>query len=98
MTCPVWLIEADVYGSEVEPLVAEVRRQGMACGFVRHRELVKGPPPVVGERTLLPGACVVVYGTYPVVRQAQLHSGWVPVGWLDPSTIDCASYYPHYEP
>jgi hypothetical protein len=31
MTRPVWLIESGVYGAEVEPLAAEVRRQGMAC-------------------------------------------------------------------
>jgi hypothetical protein len=98
VTRPVWLIEAGVYGAEVDPLVAEVRRQGMGCGFVSHPELVKGPPPVVGDRALSPGDCVVVYGTYPTVRQAQLHSGWVPVGWLDPTAFDCARYYPHFAP
>jgi hypothetical protein len=98
MTRPVWLIEADVYGPEVGPLADEVRRQGMACGFVRHRELVKGPPPGVDGRTLTSGDCVIVYGTYPTVRQAQLHSGWVPAGWLDPDALDCAAYYPHFEP
>jgi hypothetical protein len=74
MTHPIWLIEADVYGSEIDPLVAEVRRQGMTCSFVHHRELIKGPAPVVGDRAISPGDCVIVYGTYPTVRQAQLHS------------------------
>lgn len=97
MTYPAWLIEADVYGPEVDPLVAEVRRQGMGCGFVRHRELIKGPLPSIDEKPLSPGDCVVVYGTYPTVRHAQLHSGWIPVGWLDPVAFDCATYYPHFE-
>jgi hypothetical protein len=98
MTRPVWLIEADVYGAEVDPLIAEIRRQEMDCGFVRHRELIKGPAPVVNGSSLTPGDCVVVYGTYPTVRHAQLHSGWVPVGWLDPVAFDCAVYYPHFSP
>jgi hypothetical protein len=28
---PVWLIEAGVYSNEAEPLLAEIRRQGMAA-------------------------------------------------------------------
>lgn len=63
---------------------------------VRHRDLVKGPPPAADDRPLARGDCVIVYGTYPTVRQAQLHSGWVPAGWLDPVAFDCATYYPHF--
>lgn len=92
MPAPHWLIEPGVFGADADRLAAEVRRQGMACGTVTHRELVKGPSPVG------PGACVVVYGSYPVVRHAQLHAGWVPGGWLDPVTFDCATYGPHFAP
>jgi hypothetical protein len=87
---PVWLIEFGVYGAEVEPLAAEVRRQGMECRFVTYREIVKGPAP------LPPGACVVVYGTYPTVRHAMLRCGWHPGGWCSPENLDCAAYYPHF--
>lgn len=91
MTAPIWLIETGVYGPEVEPLVAEVRRQGMRCEFVTYREIVKGPPPVT------PGECVIVYGTYPTVRHAMLHRGWVPGGWCSPENLGCTTYYPHFE-
>jgi hypothetical protein len=91
MTRPGWLIESGVYGPEVEPLGAEVRRQGMDCRFVSYRDIVKGPPP------LPPGACAIVYGTYPTVRHAMLHRGWHPGGWCNPDTLDCAAYYPHFE-
>jgi hypothetical protein len=88
---PAWLIESGVYGPEVEPLAAEVRRQGMRCEFVSYRDIVKAPPP------LPPGGCAIVYGTYPTVRHAMLHHGWIPGGWCDPETLDCATYYPHFE-
>lgn len=90
MTRPLWLIESGVYGPEAEPLAAEVRRQGMRCEWVTYREVVKGPPPAP------PGECVVVYGTYPTVRHALLHRGWVPGGWCSPDTLDCTAYYPHF--
>jgi hypothetical protein len=86
----VWLIESGVYGPEIDLLAAEVRRQGMECRFVTYREIVKGPTP------LPPGACVIVYGTYPTVRHAMLHHGWLPGGWCSPENLDCATYYPHF--
>ncbi|MBM3979708.1 MAG: hypothetical protein FJ304_05390 [Planctomycetes bacterium] len=92
MTHPTWLIEADVYGSEIEPLVAEIRRQGMACRYVTYREIVKGPAP------LPPGSCAIVYGTYPTVRHAMLRLGWRPGGWCSSENLDCAAYYPHFAP
>ena len=81
MTRPIWLIEADVYGVEIEPLVAEVRQQGMACQFVRYRELVKGPLPSVDGLALAPHDCAIFYGTFPAMRHIQLHHRWVPGGW-----------------
>lgn len=90
MTAPTWLIESGVYGSEIEPLVAEVQRQGMECRFVTYREIVQGPAPLV------PGSCAIVYGTYPTVRHAMLHLGWTPGGWCSPETLDCTAYYPHF--
>lgn len=90
MTAPVWLIEAGVYGPEIEPLAAEIRRQAMECRFVSYRDIVKGPPP------LPPGSCAIVYGTYPTVRHAMLRCGWHPGGWCSPDNLDCAAYYPHF--
>lgn len=90
MTQPTWLLEADVYGPEIEPLAAEVRRQGMDWRFVTYREVVKGPAPLPA------GTCAIVYGTYPTVRHAMLRLGWRPGGWCSPENLDCAAYYPHF--
>lgn len=89
MSPPAWLIESGVYGDEIEPLAAEIRRQGMDCRFVTYREIVKGPAP------LPPGSCAIVYGTYPV-RHVMLKLGWAPGGWCSPENLDCAAYYPHF--
>lgn len=86
----VWLIEADVYGSEIDPLVAEIQRQGLVCQFITYREIIKGPPP------LPPGSCAIVYGTYPTVVHAMLHCHWRPGGWCSPERLDCKVYYPHF--
>lgn len=90
MAAPVWLIASAVYGPEVEPLAAEVHRQGLECRFVTYREIVKGPAP------LAPGACAVVYGTYPTVQHAMLRCGWSPGGWCSAEKLDCSAYYPHF--
>jgi hypothetical protein len=42
---PLWLIEAGVYGEEAEPLLAEIRRQGMAGAIVLHQSLTQGTGP-----------------------------------------------------
>lgn len=95
---PVWLLEAGVFGPEIDRLAAEVRRQGFGCEFVRYRDVLKGPLPAVGGKPLATADRVVVYGSYPTVRHAQLHHGWVPTAWLDPAAFDCATYYPHLAP
>jgi hypothetical protein len=96
MTRPIWLIEGDVYGPEVEPLAAEIRRQGMVCQFVRYRELVKGPLPLVGGTPLGPDDRVIFYGTYPSMRHIQIHHCWIPGGWCSPENLDCGCYYTHF--
>ncbi|MCI0458765.1 MAG: ATP-grasp domain-containing protein [Gemmataceae bacterium] len=93
---PTWLIEAGVYGAEADPLIAEIRRQGMAVEVVPHQTLVKGPLPVVGGRALAPGDRVIGYGTFPFARQIQLHHRWLPGAWCDPANLDCATYFAHF--
>lgn len=93
---PTWLIEAGVYGAEIDPLLAEIRRQGMAAELLPHRTLLKEKDIIVGERPLADGDCVVAYGTFPFVRQIQLHRRWVPGAWCDPDNLDCTTYFAHF--
>jgi ATP-grasp domain-containing protein len=93
---PVWLIEADVYGGEAEPLLAEIRRQGMPAEIVHHRMLRKGETVAVAGRTLSDGDCVIGYGTFPFARQIQLHRDWRPGAWATAVNLDCTTYFAHF--
>lgn len=93
---PVWLIEAGVYGDEAAPLLAEIRRQGMAGDLVPYPALKKGAVPVVDGQPIAAGACVIGYGTLPFARQIQLHHPWRPGAWCTPENLDCATYYAHF--
>jgi hypothetical protein len=90
---PVWLIEAGVYGNEVDPLLNELRRQGMTAEVVPHHALLKEKEIVAGGRRLADGDCVIGYGTFPFARQIQLRRQWVPGGWCDPVNLDCSVYF-----
>lgn len=93
---PAWLIEAGVYGAEVEPLRAEIRRQGMTADFVPHRAMKKGSDVIIEGRMLGPEDCVIGYGTYPFTRQIQSHRHWLPGAWCSSENLDCTAYYAHF--
>jgi hypothetical protein len=95
---PIWLIEAGVYGTEVAPLVDEIRRQGITAAILPHRTLVRGPLPMVAGRPLERDDCVLGYGTFPFARQIQLHHKWAPGAWCNSANLDCATYYAHFGP
>ena len=82
---PTWLIEAGVYDTEADPLLAAIRRQGMAAEVVPFRTLLKEKDIVAVGRPLAEGDCVLGYGTFPFARQIQLHRRWVPGAWCDPA-------------
>lgn len=94
--CPTWLIEAGVYGDEATPLLEEIHRQGLAGDFIPHQALKKGSIPVVGGRSLAPGACVIGYGTFPFARQIQIHHLWVPGAWCSAENLDCTRYFTYF--
>jgi hypothetical protein len=93
---PVWLIEAGVYGTEADPLLTEIRRQGMLAEVVPFNALQKGQNLVVDGQPLSERACVVGYGTFPFARQLQLHHRWLPGAWANPENLDCTAYFAQY--
>ena len=96
---PTWLIEADVFGEESEPLKAEVRRRGMSCHVVRHPS-ISGTrrETTVGGQRLADDDCVVFYGSSPLMRHIQLHRSWVPGGWCHAANLACSTYSAHFGP
>jgi hypothetical protein len=93
---PVWLIEAGVYGSEADPLLAEIRRQGMIAEAVPFQAVLKEKHLIAGGRSLADEDCVIGYGTFPFARQIQLYRRWVPGAWCDPINLDCTTYFAHF--
>lgn len=90
---PTWLVEAGVYGAEIDPLLAEVRGQGMAAAVVPFQTLLKEKDIVIDGRPLPDGSSVIAYGTFPFARQIQLHRRWAPGAWCDPVNLDCSCYF-----
>ena len=93
---PIWLVEAGVYGAEADPLLAEIRRQGMAAEVVPFQALQKETTLLADGRPLADGDCVVGYGTFPFAREIQLHRRWTPGAWCDPVNLDCTTYFAHF--
>lgn len=93
---PVWLIEAGVYGAEADPLLLEIRRQGMHADVVPFRTLQKEQNLTIAGHSLAEDACVVGYGTFPFARQIQLHRRWAPGAWANPGNLDCICYFSYF--
>ena len=91
-----WLIESNVYGDEITPLVAEIKRQGLPIAVIPYRSLTKGSVPLVDGQPVAADACVIGYGTFPFARQIQLHHTWRPGAWCNPQTLDCATYFAYF--
>lgn len=90
---PVWLIEADLFGPEIEPLLTAVHWHGMTTVVIPYRAL-KDPSIAVGDEVLGDDDCVIARGTFPFSREVQLHRRWMPGAWADPAALDCTAYYP----
>ncbi len=85
-----WLLEADIYGEQLQPLVAAIKRQGFAVHFATFREIVRGNIAISPEEP------VIFYGTFPAMRHIQLHYPWKPGGFCNSEALDCATYYAYF--
>ncbi len=93
-----WLIERGVYQEHARAFKAEVERQGMICAEVDYRPGKKPPDDILGCPSIADDACVVLWGTLPLMQQIQLHHSWVPGGWLHIENLDCSIYYAYFGP
>jgi hypothetical protein len=91
---PIWLIEANVFGSSFDPVKVEIRQQGMVWEIVQPGPFLNGLAPVANGHRLTDRDCVIFSGTFPLMREIQLHYPWIPGGWCTGRHFDCSSYYP----
>src|SRR6266568_1637969 len=80
--CPLWLVEARVYGVEADPLLAEMPWQGIAVEVVAH------PAPLREKNLFLLGPAIG-YSTFSFTRKIQLHRRWIPGPRCEPEKLDC---------
>jgi hypothetical protein len=95
---PIWLIERGVYGEYAKILKDEVERQGMRCFEVDYRPGKKPPADIFGCPNVAEDACVILWGTLPLMQQVQLHHAWTPGGWCNVKNLDCSAYYSYFGP
>ena len=65
---------------------------------VDYRPGKKPPDDIFGCRNVADDACVILWGTLPLMQQVQLHHKWVPGGWCNVEKLDCATYSLHFGP
>jgi len=93
---PLWIIESNVEGIPSEPLLAEVRRQGMTCHRVKYLPSFPVPKDLAGAESLPRDACVIFRGSMPLMRHIQATRRWRPGGWCAFEDLACSTYYAHF--
>ena len=77
---PTWLIEAGVYDVEIDPLLAEIRRQGMVAEVMPHQSIQRENTVSAGGRPLdadiAVGRAGVLYAQAEPARSFWLDRSW----------------------
>lgn len=89
-----WLLENDVFDEDLQPMIDEIKRQGMEVKVQRHI-------PFEQERDDILVAypqddCVVFYGSIGFARQVQSISRWRPGAYCNWDNYRCTHYYPAF--
>ena len=88
---PKWLIEDYEHDSSLEPLMDEIKSQGMEL------EVIKYEPWESGEFNQYSNDdCVIFYGTLNLGRQLQREKGWVPGVYCNFQNLSCITYYSYW--
>jgi hypothetical protein len=95
---PAWLIERGVFRDHAAAFKAEVQRQGMICAEVDYQPGRLPPDDLPGCPPLADDACVILWGTLPLMQQIQLRRRWIPGGWCNLERLACASYFAYFGP
>ncbi len=86
-----WLFEDYEHDSSLQPLMDEIKKQGMEL------KVVKYEPWESGEFNQYPNDdCVVFYGTLNLGRQLCRQKGWVPGIYCNWQNLCCVTYYSYW--
>ncbi len=85
-----WVVEDQVFDEDLDPLIEEIKRQGMAV------DVIKYIPFQQGKYDQFPDdQCILCYGSLNLIRQLQKDKPWVPGSWCTLKNFECTTYYAH---
>ena len=86
-----WLLERNVFSEDLDPLVAEIQRQGMEVEQIRYVPFEAGSYDNFDD-----GDCVMCYMSLNLVRQLRREKPWIPGSFCDLPNFECSAYYAHF--
>ena len=86
-----WLIEDFEEDGTLDPLLAEIKKQGMESDVINY------VPFEVGEyNKFKDDDCVVFYGSLNLAKQLQREKPWVPGSYCNFNNLRCVTYYSYW--
>jgi len=86
-----WLIEDYEHDSSLEPLMAQIKKQGMELEVVKYEPWESGTFNQFEDED-----CVVFYGTLNLGRQLQREKKWIPGVYCNFKNLCCKTYYSYW--
>lgn len=86
-----WLIEEGTFSEDIQPIVDEIRQQGMIAETIRYKPFESGE-----YNQFSPDDCVIVLGSINLVRQIQRQKPWLPGSFANFQNFDCLTYYAYF--
>lgn len=86
-----WLIEEGTFSEDIQPIVDEIRLQGMIAQTTKYKPFESGEYDQFG-----PDDCVIVLGSINLVKQIQKQKPWIPGSFANFPNFDCLTYYAHF--
>jgi hypothetical protein len=86
-----WLIEESVFSEDIQPIIDEIRQQGMVAETTRYKPFEGGE-----YNQFKNNDCVIVIGSINLVRQIQRQKPWIPGAFANFSNFDCLTYYAYF--
>jgi hypothetical protein len=86
-----WLIEDYEHDSSLNPIIDEIKNQGMEYSIVKYEPWASGEFNQYEDND-----CVIFYGTLNLGRQLQRDKSWVPGVYCNFKNLCCKTYYSYW--
>lgn len=86
-----WLIEEEVFSDDINPIIEEIKSQGMEVKTTRYKPFDGKEYNYYNDND-----CVVVLGSINLVKQIQRKKPWIPGCFANFNNFDCLTYYAYF--